>query len=550
MSLTGGGIGRIVVTDDGCGMTPDELLLAVERHATSKLPNDDLIDIQSFGFRGEALPSLGAVGRLTLTSRAAGSDQAWSLTVDAGVIGAPRPAALRQGTRVEIVDLFYATPARLKFLKSERSETQAVEDVLERLALAMPSVAFGLKADGRDLMRCEPDGDDLFARQQRRVGQILGRTTLDASLPLEIERDGVRLSGLLGLPTASRTNARAQYLFVNGRPVQDPLLRGALRGAYTDLLAKGRHPVAVLFVALQADRVDVNVHPTKAEVRFREPGAVRGLIVGGLRQALSANGHRAAPGVSLGAPQAFRPGAVPYHGSIPPGLAEAAIAYQAPVVQARLGDMPPAARASEPATPPALSDPSYPLGAARAQLHDSYILAQADDGLILVDQHAAHERIVYERLKAELATGHVRRQGLLLPEVVELGTRDAEAVLAHAPDLLKLGLAVEAFGPGAVLVRETPAMLGSADVGALLRDLADDLGDVGRALALDEALMAVSARMACHGSVRAGRRLTLAEMDALLRTMERTPNAGQCNHGRPTYITLGLSDIERLFGRR
>jgi DNA mismatch repair protein MutL len=563
VELAGGGRSLIAVTDDGIGMAPDELALALERHATSKLPDGDLVRIRTLGFRGEALAALAGVSRLTVCSRPRGQASAFALGAEGGAIGAPAPAAGPVGTRVEVRELFFATPARLKFLKSERAETQAARDVVERLAMAHPEVALSLMVDGRNALRLEPAAGVPTVRIGARLGQILGREFLDDALTVTAERDGLGLLGFAGLPTASRTSARFQYLFVNRRPVQDRLLKGALRAAYGDLLFKDRQPIAALFLELAPERVDVNVHPAKAEVRFREPGAVRGLVIGALRQALLAAGQRSASTLGVAALEAFRgtsgaPWSRPGDGPAAraraaggPGLAEAAAQYQAPGSgEARLELGAPAARAPDPSDPDGAAFERYPLGAARAQLHDAYILAQTTDGLVLVDQHAAHERLVYERMKAELATHGVARQVLLLPEVVELDPGALERLAERRAELAELGLVLEPFGGAAVLVREVPALLGAPDVRGLVRDLAEDLVTLDQATSLRAALERVCATLACHGSVRAGRRLNLAEMNALLRAMEATPHSGQCNHGRPTYVALSRADIERLFGRR
>ncbi len=555
--LREGGQSLIVVTDDGMGMTPEELSLAVERHCTSKLPDDDLLQIRSLGFRGEALPSIGAVSRLTLTSRRRGADSAWSLTVEGGAKGAAQPAAHPPGTRVEVRDLFYATPARLKFLKTPRSERDQALDTVQRLAMAYPAIAFTVIGDeDRVLLRLNAVGRDLAGEgeagaRRARLAAVLGRDFADNAMAIEAEREGVRLTGLAGLPTLNRATARDQYLFVNGRPVRDKLLAGAVRGAYQDFLARDRHPMVALFVTCPETEVDVNVHPAKAEVRFRDATLVRGLIVGALRQALAAAGHRAATTVAATALSAFRPGGAPRY---PMGgaswaapkaeLAEAAAAYLAPLPGAA-----PAARPSA-APPENAAARDYPLGAACAQLHDTYIVAQTAQGIVIVDQHAAHERLVYERIKEALAAKGVARQMLLLPEVVELEEAAAARLAARAGELAELGLVLEPFGSGAVVVREVPALLGETDVQGLVRDLADELAELGDALALKERLESVCGTIACHGSVRAGRRLGQAEMNALLRQMEATPHSGQCNHGRPTYVELRLADIERLFGRR
>jgi DNA mismatch repair protein MutL len=560
--LRDGGQSLIAVSDDGIGMTRDELALAVERHCTSKLPDDDLLRIETLGFRGEALPSIGAVSRLSLISRRRGAAEAWSLAVEGGVKGAPQPAAHPPGTRVEVRDLFYATPARLKFMKTVRSERDQALDAVNRLAMAYPAIAFTVTGDDDRVLlrlaaiRADLAGEDAQAARRARLAAILGRDFADNALAIDARREGVRLTGLSGLPTLNRATSRDQYLFVNGRPVRDKLLVGAVRGAYQDFLARDRHPMVALFVDLPEDQVDVNVHPAKAEVRFRDAGLVRGLIVGALRQALAAAGHRAATTVAADAISAFRPGALPLAGAawgvtrstLAPGLAEPAALYQAPLAGAPGFDQP----AARPAAPAAQNEATqhYPLGAARAQLHDTYVVAQTADGIVIVDQHAAHERLVYERMKTALAATGVARQILLLPEVVELEEASASRLAARAGELAELGLVLEAFGTGAVVVREVPALLGETDVQGLVRDLADELAELGDALALKERLEQVCGTLACHGSVRAGRRLTQAEMDALLRQMEATPHSGQCNHGRPTYVELRLADIERLFGRR
>jgi DNA mismatch repair protein MutL len=559
--LRDGGQSLIVVTDDGGGMTRAELALAVERHCTSKLPEDDLLRIRSLGFRGEALPSIGAVSRLTITSRPPGAAEAWSLAVEGGVKAAAQPAAHPPGTRVEVRDLFYATPARLKFMKTARSERDQALDAVERLAMAYPAIAFTVIGDeDRVLLPLNALGADLAGHdpqtaRRTRLAAILGRDFAENALAIDATRENIRLTGLAGLPTLNRATARDQYLFVNGRPVRDKLLVGAVRGAYQDFLARDRHPMVALFVDCPEEEVDVNVHPAKAEVRFRDTALVRGLIVGALRQALAAAGHRASTTVAEAALAAFRPGTAPSgfgwrHESataIPAGLAEAAAAYHAPLPGLDIDR--PTARAAEAVIDDAGSD-LYPLGAACAQLHETYIVAQTSDGIVIVDQHAAHERLVYERMKAALAGTGVARQILLLPEVVELDEGAAARLAARQAELAELGLVLELFGTGAVVVREMPALIGEADIQGLVRDLADELAELGDALALKERLEEVCGTLACHGSVRAGRRLSRAEMDALLRQMEATPHSGQCNHGRPTYVELSLIDIEKLFGRR
>jgi len=570
VALREGGLALIAVTDDGSGMSPDELTLAVERHCTSKLPDDDLLGIKTLGFRGEALPSIGSVARLTVTTRRRQDAEASTLRVEGGVKGAVMPAAHAHGTRVEVRDLFYATPARLKFLKTPRTERDQALDAVQRLAMACPWIAFTVTADDeRVLLRlpavtpdlvgaADPDDEGAAARRQR-LSAILGREFADNALAIDAQREGFRLVGLAGLPTLNRATSRDQYLFVNGRPVRDKLLVGAVRGAYQDFLARDRHPMVVLFLVCPENEVDVNVHPAKAEVRFRDSTLVRGLIVGALRNALTGAGHRAATTVAEAALGAFRPGELPVHGgyaadrgyrqtaALPRGFAEAAAALYAP--QGGLGGLAPGARQT--AGPERGSSlEHYPLGAARAQLHDTYIVAQTENGIVIVDQHAAHERLVYERMKQNLAGSGVARQMLLLPEVVELDEADAARLSARAGELAELGLVIEAFGPGAVVVREVPALLGETDAAGLVRDLADEIAEFGEVLALKERLESICGTLACHGSVRAGRRLNDVEMNALLREMEATPHSGQCNHGRPTYVELQLADIERLFGRR
>ena len=567
--LTDGGGRRLIrVADDGEGMTRADLALAVERHATSKLKGDDLLAIDTLGFRGEALPSIGAVAKLTITTRHKSEPHAWSLEVDAGKKSEVMPAALSQGTSVEVRDLFYATPARLKFLKTERTEAEAVREVVRRLAMSRPGVAFTLAGEERNPVTWAAAKDELT-----RLGDVLGPDFRANAIAIDAEREGVRVTGFAGLPTLSRANTLAQYLFVNGRPVRDKLLVGAVRGAYADYLPRDRHPLLALFVTLDAREVDVNVHPAKTEVRFRDGGLVRGLIVRALKDTLAREGQRAASTGGSATVAAFRPAAAPRRGGwdwrrspssplgrpdargYPPtsyaqmrggvaalGFAEAAQAafdVGAPSADARIDSFEPSAELIE-----------RPLGAARAQVHETYIVAQTRDGLVIVDQHAAHERIVYERMKAALGKTGVARQILLIPEIVELDEADAARLVARAEDLASFGLLIESFGPGAVAVRETPSMLGEVDAHGLLRDLAEHMAEWDDELPLERRLMHVSATMACHGSVRAGRRLKPEEMNALLREMEETPNSGQCNHGRPTYVELKLTDIERLFGRR
>jgi DNA mismatch repair protein MutL len=555
VTLREGGQSLIIVVDDGMGMSADELSLAVERHCTSKLPDDDLLRIDSLGFRGEALPSIGAVSRLTIASRQRGADSAWSITVEGGAKSEPVPIALSQGTRIDMRDLFYATPARLKFLKSPRAEREAALDVIERLAMAYPGISFTVSGEeDRILRRLPACARDLAGSDARRarLAAILGRDFADNALAISAEREGFRLTGLAGLPTLNRATSRDQYLFVNGRPVRDKLLVGAVRGAYQDFLARDRHPMVALFLDGPAEDIDVNVHPAKAEVRFRDASLVRGLIVGALRQALAAAGHRASTTVADAALASFRPGfarapsyAAPF---LPRGLAEDAAAYQAPLMPQAAPDF--AAPGARPGPDVVEEATLFPLGAAVAQLHETYVVAQTADGIVIVDQHAAHERLVYERMKEAMGTTGVARQILLLPEVVELDEGAVARLTARIAELTELGLVIEAFGPGAIVVREVPALLGEIDVQGLIRDLADELAELGNALSLKEKLEEVCGTMACHGSVRAGRRLLPEEMNALLRQMEATPHSGQCNHGRPTYVELRLADIEKLFGRR
>jgi DNA mismatch repair protein MutL len=564
-----GGLSRILVADDGAGLSREDLALALERHATSKLAPGadgqwDLLHISTLGFRGEALPSIGSVARLTLTSRpkSAKSDNhdAFALTVEGGLMGKAQPAAFAgaHGARVEVRDLFFATPARLKFMKSERAEAMAITEEVKRQAMAHEAVAFALDMDGRRVLRLQAEHPGAEGRLKR-LAAVLGAEFQDNALLIDQTREGVRLSGYAGLPTFSRGNAAHQYLFVNDRPVRDRLLQGALRAAYADFLARDRHPLAVLYLDLDPQELDVNVHPAKAEVRFRDPGLVRGLMIGALRHGLAGAGHQASTTVAGAALGSFRPGQGGYS---PPPRAKGFSAWQAggwPTAPAPSPSLPglstPSGRVepgvAEDGAPFEAAEPlDQPLGAARAQLHETYVLAQTRDGLIIVDQHAAHERLVYERMKTELDSGGVARQALLLPEVVSLDPAEAERVAGRADELAELGLIVESFGPGAVLVRETPALLGEVDVQGLIRDIADDLAENDSALALKERLGEVCGTLACRGSVRAGRRLNGAEMNALLRQMEATPHSGQCNHGRPTYVELKLADIEKLFGRR
>lgn len=558
IDIGGGGKTLIRVTDDGCGMTAADLPLALSRHATSKIDGSDLLDIRSFGFRGEALPSLGAVGRLTITSRAEGHEGA-QIACDAGRLAPPRPAALSRGTVVELRDLFCATPARLKFLRSDRAEMQAVAEVVRRLAMAEPQVGFTLRevgdgAEARVLFRADPQPGDLFDALELRLAGILGRDFTENALRIDAEREGLRLQGYAALPTYSRGSSAQQYLFVNGRPVLDRMLFGALRAAYFDVLSRDRHPAAVLNLIVDPQRVDVNVHPAKAEVRFREPDAARSLIITALKSALTGAGHRASSTVGTETLQAFRPEARVYQMDrpSPQGIARA-FAFPAPNPGLTgFAEAPHAATfaSEERAEPDDERTQAHPLGAARAQLHENYIVAQTARGIVIVDQHAAHERLVYERLKRQMAETGIRAQALLIPEIVELSPTDAARLLDAAPALAKVGLGIEPFGGSAIAIRETPAILGPVNGAALCRDILDELADSGDSNLVQAKIDAILSRMSCHGSVRSGRQLRAEEMNALLREMEATPLSGQCNHGRPTYVELSLHDIERLFGRR
>lgn len=585
----GGGKTLIRVTDDGFGMTPEDLALAVQRHCTSKLAEDDLFRIESLGFRGEALPSIGAVARMAIATRRADDTNGWEIGLDGGRVSDVRPAAISRGTRVEVRDLFFATPARLKFLKSDRAETAAITETVKRLALARPDVRFSLSGSDRSSLDFPASrAEDALAA---RVASIVGDDFVENSLLVDAEREGVRLFGRIGLPTYHRAASTHQYLTVNGRPVRDKMLFGAIRGAYADVMSSDRHAVVVLDVALDPTEVDVNVHPTKADVRFRDAGLVRGLLVGAMRQALAAAGHRATSTGGAATLAALRSGLTAATGSAPRAsgwtppsgpLWRAADRPSSPFDwrqdAARPADAPafdlgsphaiagrvlseggaspfdavtlPSADASAYAVPLDEAAEARPLGAARAQVHANYIVAQTRDGLVIVDAHAAHERLTYEKLKAQLAETGIARQGLLIPEVVELPEEDVARLLARAEDLAQVGLVVESFGGRAVAVREVPAILRNGDVAGLVRDIADDLAEWETSDRVKARIDEILATMACHGSVRTGRRLKPQEMDALLREMEATANSGQCNHGRPTWVELKLSDIERLFGRK
>ncbi|RYG91211.1 DNA mismatch repair endonuclease MutL [Loktanella sp. IMCC34160] len=559
VTIADGGKTLIRVTDNGCGIAAEDLPLALSRHATSKIDGSDLLNIHSFGFRGEALPSLGAVGRLSITSRIPGEDAAM-IAVAGGRTDPVRPAALSAGTVVELKDLFYATPARLKFLRTDRAETQAVTDVVKRLAMAEPFITFTLRdasgGDSRTLFRADAETGDMFDALHGRLGQVLGRDFAENAVPIDAEREGFRLTGYAALPTYSRGSAVAQFLFVNGRPVKDKLLLGALRGAYMDFLSRDRHPAAALFVDCDPQLVDVNVHPAKSEVRFREPGVVRGLLVSGVRHALANAGHRASSTVASATLGAMRPepsGPARIYQMDRPSQNARSLSYQmqtpAPMGPGFAEMSMPSARVEPEIDPVETPAEALPLGAARAQVHENYIIAQTETGMVIVDQHAAHERLVYEKLKRQMAENGVAAQALLIPEIVELASGDAARLLEVADDLSRLGLTIEPFGGGAVAVRETPAILGEVNAGAMIRDILDELADLGDSSTLQARIEAILSRVACHGSIRSGRRMRGEEMNALLREMEATPHSGQCNHGRPTYVELKLSDIERLFGR-
>ncbi|WP_299845741.1 DNA mismatch repair endonuclease MutL [uncultured Roseovarius sp.] len=550
-----GGKTLIRVTDNGCGIAPGDLPLALARHATSKIDGSDLLNIHTFGFRGEALPSLGAVGRLTLTSRATGHEAA-EITVTGGQVNPVRPAALNAGTIVTLRDLFYATPARLKFMRTDRAEAQAITDTVKRLAMAEPFVGFTLRdtsggGEGRVSFRADPETGDLFDALHGRLARILGADFAENALRIDATRDGLQMTGYAALPTYSRGSSVAQYLFVNGRPVRDKMLYGALRAAYHDFLSRDRHPAAALFIDCDPTLVDVNVHPAKSEVRFRDPGLARGLIVSGLRHALAEAGHRASTTVAGATLGAFRPeptGPRIYQMDRASPVARAA-AYQAqaPGFDEMRSDY--SARVEPVIEEPETASQDLPLGAARAQVHENYIIAQTADGMVIVDQHAAHERLVYERLKTQMAENGVAGQALLIPEIVEMSDGDSARLMELSDELATLGLVIEPFGPGTIAVRETPAILGQCDARAMVLDILDELAEQGDSLSVRARIEAILSRVACHGSIRSGRRMQADEMNALLREMEATPHSGQCNHGRPTYVELKLADIERLFGR-
>ena len=547
IDVADGGKTLIRVTDDGCGIAASDLPLALSRHATSKIDGSDLLNIHTFGFRGEALPSLGAVGRLTIASRVAGEDAA-EITVSGGAVSAVKPASLNTGTLINLRDLFYATPARLKFLRTDRAEGQAITDIIKRLAMAEPYVRFELR-DVTDVPRTifcvEAQTGDAVAALRMRLSDVLGAEFADNSIAVDTQREGLHLTGFAALPTYSRGAAVAQYLFVNGRPVKDKMLLGALRAAYFDFLSRDRHPAAALFIDCEPELVDVNVHPAKSEVRFRDPGLARGLMVSGLRHTLAEAGHRASTtvaGATLGAMRPEPTGPRVYQMDRPnlgprpsAGFADLNAAFSGQVV--------------EPVPESEADAEHWPLGVARGQVHENYIVAQTQTGMVIVDQHAAHERLVYEKLKAQMAENGVPAQALLIPEIISLSVADCAQLLDLSDDLARLGFGIEPFGGDAIAVRETPAILGKVDAKAMVRDILDELADLGNSQSVQARIEAILSRVACHGSVRSGRRMRAEEMNALLREMEATPHSGQCNHGRPTYVELKLADIERLFGR-
>ena len=555
IDVADGGKRLIRVTDDGCGIAGADLPLALSRHATSKIDGSDLLNIHTFGFRGEALPSLGAVGRLNITSRVPGA-AAFEISVEGGDVGTVRPAALNAGTVITLRDLFYATPARLKFLRTDRAETQAINDIVKRLAMAEPFVRFELRDVSGDAPRttfkAEAENGDMFDALHGRLSTVLGREFADNSLQIDAQREGLHLTGYAALPTYSRGSAVAQFLFVNGRPVRDKLLVGALRGAYFDFLSRDRHPAAALFLDCDPTLVDVNVHPAKSEVRFRDPGLARGLIDSALRHALAEAGHRASStvaGATLGAmtPEPVGPARVYQMDRSSMGAHAGSYQAQAPGFAEMAQDY--SGQVFDNVPVPEVAQDDLPLGTARGQVHENYIIAQTATGMVIVDQHAAHERLVYEKLKTQMAENGVATQGLLIPEIVELSEGDCARLLDVADELARFGLGIEPFGGAAIAVRETPAILGEVNARAMILDILDELADQGSSNMVQARVEAILSRVACHGSIRSGRWMRAEEMNALLREMEATPHSGQCNHGRPTYVELKLADIERLFGR-
>ena len=557
VQLRDGGQTFISVTDNGRGMTSDELLLAIERHATSKLPNDDLSKIGTLGFRGEALPSIGAVSRLSILSRQFEADQAWSITVSGGNITRPQPAALSKGTKIEVRDLFFATPARLKFLKAPKTEQMHCTDIIKRLAMAHPNVGWSFSDGNRDLLKLPTIESSIDKTDPilERLSMIMGKDFRENSMIINAERESAILYGYAGLPTLNRGNAQLQFLFVNGRPVKDKLLYGAIRGAYREFLASDRYPLVALFLDLPSESIDVNVHPAKLEVRFHNSGLIRGLIVGSLKKALAEAGHRSSSTIANAALGVINRGKDKYNYS---SEHREKLSFPHYRNQQSISDKTLPGLNNEPLAPNQAEHQEvdfeylddFPLGVARAQLHKTYVVSQTKDGIIIVDQHAAHERLVHEQIKQDLKKGGVQRQGMLIPEVVELDEGAVNRLINRTYELTELGLVIEAFGHGAVIVRETPALLGEINIKGLIKDISDDIEQWGEGLSLKKRLGDVCATMACHSSVRAGRRLNATEMNALLREMEATPHSGQCSHGRPTYVELKLKDIEKLFGRR
>lgn len=570
VSTATGGKTYMSVVDNGHGMSSDDLELAISRHCTSKMENG-LSAIQSLGFRGEALPSIGSVAKLSLTSRQHDGSDGARIDVEGGTISGPKPSAGNPGTRVEVRDLFYATPARLKFMKSERAESTAINDVIRRIAMAAPAVSFSLSGTERSILDFAPCSADAKGRKKR-IAQVLGQEFTDNSIALDVERDGISISGLISLPSYHRGNAAHQYAYVNGRPIKDRQILGALRGAYSDMLVRDRFPVVVLFIDIDPALVDVNVHPAKADVRFRDPGLVRGLIVSGIRHALAQEGVRASTSAASAMSEAFKPGfgaGAPLHQNTESWQGASDTDFAANFsrspnsfhesYQSKMPDMPPIVRdlaSAEPHSDNSITtspQSQFPLGAARAQIHDTYIVSQTENSVVIVDQHAAHERLVFESLKNALSERIMPSQMLLVPDIVDLNSDEAEALLTVSTELEQFGLLIESFGPGAIAVRGTPSILGDTDTHSLIRDLAGDILDGGHSdgtLRLKDMIEKVASTMACHGSVRAGRRMRNEEMNALLRQMEATPGSSTCNHGRPTFIELQLADMEKLFGRR
>lgn len=562
VTIREGGRSYICIQDNGKGMNQEDLALSVERHATSKLPDEDLFNINTLGFRGEALPSIGAVGRLKITTRTAHSDEAWEILIEGGQKSEIIPASSPKGTRIEVKDLFFATPARLKFLKQPSTESGYIQDVINRLAMAYPSIGFKLQDERKTILDVKAEEGGSNQAFLNRLSAIMGKEFSDNAVLVEAEREGYRLKGYAGLPTMNRANARQQYLFVNGRYVKDKILQGAIRGAYQDFLARDRHPLVALFIETAPNLVDMNAHPAKTEVRFREASLVRGLMVSALKNAINQAGHQASTTVAQEAMARFQENQSHYQPNTVVSFPQQSSPYNRPSSLPGLGRPSYSAPApmismTQSAAPSRIEDIDveedltlYPLGEAKAQVHLTYIVAQTDKGIVIVDQHAAHERLVYERMKSAMQTKGVERQSLLVPEVVALDELKVENLLNHAEELKTFGLVIEDFGGSSILVREVPVLLGDFDVQGLIKDLSDEVESHGQALSLKEKVGEVCSTMACHGSIRAGRKLTIPEMNAILRQMEETPHSGQCNHGRPTYVELKQTDIEKLFGRR